>query len=169
MEPKGQRRSAALTGEMLFVLGAVLLLKEWVFPWLIWQWFPMGDDAARMLEWMVIMVAVVTCFSYIGFGSVSAHFHGTSGKEAAAVWLLIHLPLIAAAFSPLHSAPLLGEISHAWNGLIGDGLRLFAPKLPLESVIVPLMTLFFFWLGRGIRVSEEPEEKIREIQGRAAS
>lgn len=168
MEPSHKGKRTSLIGEMVFVLVIILLLKEWVFPWLIWQWFPIGDDAARMLEWMVIMVAVVTCFAYAGFGSVSAHIYGNSATTSTAVWGLLHLPVLA-SFTPLHAIPLLREIAHTWNGLIGDGMRLFIPELPAESGVVPMIALLFFWMGRVVKVSEGEVGKQQQKQGRSAS
>ncbi|PTM58694.1 hypothetical protein C8J48_1282 [Desmospora activa DSM 45169] len=156
-----------MLGEMVFVLTAIILLKEWVFPWLIWQWFPIGDDAARMLEWMVMMVAVVTCYAYAGFGSISAHVYGQSTSNSMVMWGLLHLPVLV-SLTPLN-VPLLNEVTHTWYGLIGDGLRLFIPKLPPESGIIPLIALLFFWAGRAIKVSEGNVEKQQQRQGRAAS
>lgn len=155
----------AWVGEITFILVVVLLLKEWVFPWLIWLWFPTGDDAARMLEWMVIMVGVITLFAYAGFGSVSAHGYQLSGIEATVTWFLIHLPLAVIFFSPLRTIPWLNDIFHAWNGLIGDGLRLFIPELPLETGLIPLICLLFFWMGRSIRVLEKPEQSQEKQPG----
>ncbi|EGK13947.1 hypothetical protein HMPREF9374_0480 [Desmospora sp. 8437] len=87
-------RAGALAVEMVFVLASVIWLKEWVFPFFISQWFPQADTASQMLEWILLVIGVITCFIYVGLGSSAWNHHGLKAGPSLGVFLVIHLPLL---------------------------------------------------------------------------
>ncbi len=116
-------RAGAMAVEMVFVLASVILLKEWVFPFFISQWFPQADTASQMLEWILLVIGVITCFIYIGLGSSAWNHHGLKVGPSLAVFLAVHFPLLLPALSTVPGI----VFTDVWSGLIGDGLRLFNP------------------------------------------
>ncbi|PTX59918.1 hypothetical protein C8P63_11063 [Melghirimyces profundicolus] len=156
-------RAARLAMEMGFVLASVAALKEWVFPFFIWQWFPAADTASAMLEWILIVVGVITCFLYLGLGSSSKYIYGLAPVSSLGVFLAVHLPLLL----PL----LLRENSHAWwwhripaawGALIGDGVELFTPdRWEMDPLSVSAFSCLLFLMGRWVKV--EGEERVRRI------
>lgn len=158
---RGSRRG--LIAEMIFVLASVMMLKEWVFPFFVWRLFPTGDLAAQMLEWMMIMVGVITCFIYLGLGSSSKYFLHLSGKEGVYVFCLVHLPFPLIEWSGLNAVPglvWLDSVGQSWSGLIGDGMKLFIPMSWAHSAgWLTLFTLFLFIVGRRLKVEDETTKK----------
>lgn len=158
---RGSRRG--LIAEMVFVLASVMVLKEWVFPFFIWRLFPTGDMAAQMLEWMMIIVSVITCFIYLGLGSSSKHFLHLTRKEGVYVFCLLHLPFPLMEWSGLNAVPgsvWLDSIGQSWSGLIGDGMKLFIPLSWIHSAgWLTLFTLFLFMVGRRLKVEDETRKQ----------
>lgn len=133
--------------EMLFVLSAIIVLKIWVFPFFISIWFPTDDLAAMLQEWTAIMVGIITCFIYLGLGSSAKHVYQLSKREAAAVFLAVHLPGI------LWPKELYG----AWVGLLEDLVRLFLSQSAFYGIDFLIICFGLFLLGRGIRVRDEEQ------------
>ncbi|SFS94637.1 hypothetical protein [Marininema halotolerans] len=168
---KGSRRG--LSVEIGFVLAMVLILKEWVFPYFIWRFFPTGDMAAKMGEWMVIIVGVILCVIYLGLGSTSRQIYQLSLTQALQVFALIHLPLWLIGGLPLTlMKPLtwIQEAGKAWSRLIGDGLRLFDPSLSIDLMFLSAwVALCLFLCGRNLRVSEEASGRIDNQVGKRSA
>ncbi|SEN28339.1 hypothetical protein [Lihuaxuella thermophila] len=133
--------------EMLFVLSAIIVLKIWVFPFFISIWFPADDLAAMLQEWTVIMVGIITCFIYLGLGSSAKHVYQLSKREAAAVFLTVHFPVVLWA----------GELYETWVGLIKDLVQLFLSPSSLYGIYFLTACFALFLLGRGIRVKDEQQ------------
>ncbi|SDW59424.1 hypothetical protein SAMN05444487_104218 [Marininema mesophilum] len=164
---KGSRRGLAI--EIGFVLTTVIVLKEWVFPYFIWRFFPTGDMAARMGEWMMIIVGVITCIIYLGLGSTSRQLYRLSVIEAIQVFALIHLPLLIVGWLNLPTTQLFTLIQgggEAWSRLIGDGIRLFEPSLSLNLMLLSeWIALILFLCGRNLRVLEDTLGEV-DLEGR---
>ncbi|MFD1395024.1 hypothetical protein ACFQ49_00420 [Kroppenstedtia eburnea] len=152
-------RAGALAVEMVFVLASVIWLKEWVFPFFISQWFPQADTASQMLEWILLVIGVITCFIYVGLGSSAWNHHGLKAGPSLGVFLVIHLPLLL----PVALSAVPGTaFTDAWSGLIGDGLRLFNPaRWTFHPVTLGVITCLLFLLGRRIRVTEREPRRFR--------
>lgn len=132
--------------EMLFVLSAIIVLKIWVFPFFISIWFPTDDLAAMLQEWTVIMVGIITCFIYLGLGSSAKHVYQLSKREAAAVFLAVHLPVLWP-----------GKLYETWVDLFGDLVRLFLSQFTFYGAYFLLASFGLFLLGRGIRVRDQEQ------------
>jgi hypothetical protein len=139
--------------EAVFAIGMLLLLKKWVFPFLIWQWFGSGDSASNMLIGTHIAVAVVTVMVYVGLGSVSNQVYGLSLASVLAMDTLLH----AVFFVPL--LPWMATIRESWTGLLGDGVHLFLPDIRLSSLATWLVCTGLMTIGRVLRVRETEEVK----------
>lgn len=155
-------RTGALAVEMVFVLASVMMLKEWVFPFFIAQWFPVADTASQMLEWILIVVGVITCFIYMGLGSSARNHHGLGAASSLAVFSAIHLPLLLP--DVLSALPWTG-LSDAWWGLIGDGLRLFTPdRWTFHPFTLGMMACMLFLFGRRVKVVERESQALHRIK-----
>ncbi|MFC4078075.1 hypothetical protein [Salinithrix halophila] len=158
----------AMAVEAGFVIGAVIALKEWIFPFFIWRFFPTGDLAALMLEWMMIMVSVITCVIYLGLGSSARHLHGLSLNRSVFLFLSSHLPLILLCSPISRQIPFLSPVHEAakdWGGLIGDGLQLFHPLLEWDLPLLPGgMALVLFLTGRFVQVVDESQRTVSSRQ-----
>lgn len=153
-------RAGAMAVEMVFVLASVILLKEWVFPFFISQWFPQADTASQMLEWILLVIGVITCFIYIGLGSSAWNHHGLKVGPSLAVFLAVHFPLLLPALSIVPGI----VFTDVWSGLIGDGLRLFNPaRWTFHPVTLGGLTCLLFLLGRRIRVTEGESRRFRRM------
>ncbi|MFD1426088.1 hypothetical protein JOD24_002895 [Kroppenstedtia sanguinis] len=154
-------RAGALAVEMIFVLVSVILLKEWVFPFFISQWFPQADIASQMLEWILLVIGVITCFIYVGLGSSAWNHHGLKAGSSLGVFLMIHLPLLV----PIVGSEVPGmAFTDAWSGLIGDGLRLFHPaRWTFHPVTLGGIACLLFLLGRKIRVTERKPGRSQQM------
>lgn len=151
-------RIGGLATEMLFVLSAVGCLKEWVFPFFIWQWFPSADTASQMLEWVFIVVGVMTLFIYIALGSSAKNSYGLTTVSSLGVYLAIHLPLLLVAPTGGNPSAALWwqKLSVSWWGLIGEGVELFVPaRWMFHPYTIFLLAGGLFLLGRWVRVVDE--------------
>lgn len=155
-------RTGALAVEMVFVLTWVMMLKEWVFPFFITRWFPAADTASRMLEWILIVISVITCLIYVGLGSSARNHHGLGAASSLMVFLAIHLPLLLPDF--LLAFSWIG-LADAWWGLVGDGLQLFTPaRWTFHPFTLGMVTCLLFLFGRRVKVVERKPEELRRIQ-----
>jgi hypothetical protein len=143
--------------EAVFVIGMLLLLKKWVFPFLIWQWFGSGDTASNMLIGTHIAVAVVTAMVYVGLGSVSNQAYGLSLASVLGMGTLLH----AVFFVPV--LPWTAAIRESWIGLLGDGLHLFLPDIRLSSLATWIVCTGLLTIGRVLRV-RETEEEVKRVR-----
>ncbi|OYD09709.1 hypothetical protein [Paludifilum halophilum] len=155
-----------LATEMIFVLTVITVLKEWIFPFYIWRFFPSGDLAALMLEWMMILVSVMTCFIYLGLGSTAKHIYGLRRREGWMVFAAVHIPLFLTGFIPF----LPSSVFAIWYGLVGDGVQLFTQTSWLihPGTIILLLCVLFL-TGRGLKVVEEKPSRTgvadRKVRG----
>ncbi|MDN4594241.1 hypothetical protein [Polycladomyces subterraneus] len=138
--------------EAAFVIGMLLLLKKWVFPFLIWQWFGSGDSASNMLIGTHIAVAVVTAMVYVGLGSVSNQAYGLSLASVWGMGTLSH----AVFFVPV--LPWTAPLRESWTGLLGDGVHLFLPSIRLSSLETWLVCIGLLTIGRVLRVRDTEVE-----------
>ncbi|WP_142504240.1 hypothetical protein [Melghirimyces algeriensis] len=159
-------KSGALALEMVFVPVIIMMLKEWVYPFFIWKWFPVADTASTVLEWVLIVVTVIGCFAYIGFGSSARHIYKLSLPSSIGIYLVIHLPLVLPVIlmEAGWSVPSLWkDLSLLWWGLIGDGIRLFTPdRWVFHPLTLCFLTALLFLCGRNVYVEEE--ESIKSLQ-----
>lgn len=159
--------------EMIFTLGSAFVLKEWIFPFIIWQWFFPSDLAATLLEWTVIMTGVICCFIYLGLGSSSRYAYGLRYSESFFVLLVVHLPL-GLGLLPLFKdqpIPILEFLAAGWQSLTMEWLKLLTSSPLLDSpVIAWLFCTLLFALGRLVQVKEtnvtESPRKKRKISSR---
>ncbi|MBN2909657.1 hypothetical protein JQC72_08965 [Polycladomyces sp. WAk] len=144
--------------EAVFVIGMLLLLKKWVFPFLIWQWFGSGDAASNMLIGTHIAVAVMTAMVYVGLGSVSNQVYGLSLASVWGMGTLLH----AVFFVPVF--PWTATIRESWTGLLGDGVHLFLPGIRPSSLTMWMVCTGLLMIGRLLRVRDTEEEAQRRVR-----
>ncbi|SFJ58646.1 hypothetical protein [Thermoflavimicrobium dichotomicum] len=134
--------------EAFFVLMAMILLKIWIFPFFISIWFPTGDLSSQMFTWTMLIMAVMTCFIYLGLGSQAKYLYRLSHSEAIFFFLLFHLLF----YLP---NPYLESVQIHWLRLGGDLIFLFSLQpVPFSLQWVVFFYLLFFQIGRSIQVLE---------------
>jgi hypothetical protein len=147
------RRIWSFLLEGWFVLGVLILLKRWIFPFFLQIWFPVGDTASLLAEWTAIMVGCVALAVYIGLGS--------SAKDRHQFTLFQSL----VSFALLHSVLFIPSLFLEWHRLINDLFALF--RFPLrEHPILFLLPLLFFVLGRTLQMQERESGGEGNVQGR---
>jgi hypothetical protein len=138
--------------EVAFVISMLIILKGWVFPFFISIWFPTNELSAWMYDWTVIIVGIITCFIYCGFGSSARYHYQFSLLEGILLFLCLHLFLLFGMF---------GEFSRQWSHLLGDLLALFVPASHVEGWQFLLIYLLFFLVGKRVQIDEkETEERL---------
>lgn len=137
--------------EFLFVIGSVVLLKNWVFPLLISFWFPARFVAEQFLEWTMIIVGVMMVFIYLGLGSSSKQTYRLSLPEAVGVFSGLHLLFFIPAF------PFVNQIYIYWEDLIRDFFSLFFPRQTFYTWQFVVVYFLLYLAGRMIRVKDEKE------------
>jgi hypothetical protein len=132
--------------EVAFVISMITVLKGWVFPFFISIWFPTNELSSRMYDWTAIVVGMITCFIYFSFGSVTKYEYHFSWLEGILFFSFLHFFMIFEVF---------GEFSRQWGHLFGDLITLFIPFVHLEGLQLFFIYLFFFLLGKGVRIREK--------------
>lgn len=144
--------------EAAFVIGMLMLLKKWVFPFFIWQWFGSGDSASNILIGTHIAVAVVTAMVYMGLGSVSKEVYGLPLASALMMESLLH----AVFFVPIW--PWMAVIRESWIGLLGDGVHLFVSTFRPSYLEMWLGCTGLLMVGRTLRVRETEADVKRHLR-----
>jgi hypothetical protein len=143
--------------EAIFVLKAIIILKSWIFPFFISIWFPIDDLSSQMIHWTVLMVGVVTCFLYLGLGSLSKFGYHFTSRDALFFFTFFHLPF----FLPIS---FMKEAKETWLSLFGDFLSLFFAQVPfsVSQNGIFFFYLLLFFLGRKVQVMEEESEIVEK-------
>jgi hypothetical protein len=137
--------------EVAFVLSMMVIFKGWVFPFFISIWFPTHELSSWMYDWTVIIVGIITCFIYFGFGSSAKYHYQFSLLEGVILFLCLHLFMLFEIF---------GAFSRQWSHLLGDLIALFFPASPMEEWQLLFIYFFFFLIGQRVQIHEkETEEK----------
>lgn len=139
--------------EFLFVIGSVVLLKNWIFPLLISFWFPVRFVAEQFLEWTMIIVGAMMVFIYLGLGSSSKQDHRLSLLQAIGVFSGLHLLFFIPTF------PFVDQIYIYWEYLIRDFFSLFFPRQTFYTWQFVIVYFLLYLAGRAIRVKDEKELK----------
>ncbi len=135
--------------EFLFVIGSVILLKNWVFPLLISFWFPPRLAAEQFLEWTMVIVGTMMVFIYLGLGSSSKQVYRLSLLQAVGVFSGLHLLFFISTFS------FVDKIYMYWEYLIRDFFSLFFPRQTFYTWQFVIVYLFLYLAGRTIQVKDE--------------
>ncbi|MGA8943855.1 MAG: hypothetical protein WB502_14270 [Thermoactinomyces sp.] len=140
--------------EFLFVIGSVILLKNWFFPFLISFWFPARLVAEQFLEWMMIIVGVMMVFIYLGLGSSSKQTYRLSLLQAVGVFSGLHLLFFVPAF------PFIEQFYMYWEYLIRDCFSLFFPRQTAYTWQLVTGCFLLYLAGRMIQVRDERKDQI---------
>ncbi|MBA4602561.1 hypothetical protein [Thermoactinomyces mirandus] len=145
--------------EFLFVIGSVMLLKNWIFPLLISFWFPALLAAELFLEWTMIIVGAMMIFIYLGLGSSSKQAYRLSLIQAVGIFFGLHFLFFIPTFS------LVDQFYMYWEHLIKDFFSLFFPRQTFYTWQLVTVYFILYLVGRTIRVKDEKTELKSGCQG----
>ena len=116
-----------------FSLGSAFVLKEWIFPFIIWQWFFPSDLAATLFGMDGDYDRGNLLLYLLGLGSSSRYAYGLRYSESFFVLLVVHLPL-GLGLLPLFKdqpIPILEFLAAGWQSLTMEWLKLLTHLLYL--------------------------------------
>lgn len=155
-----KERVGALMTEMVFVLVSVAVLKEWLFPFFIRNWFADADLVSAQLELTAVLAGAITALIYTGLGSAAKHVHGLTYAQSLGAFAAVHAPVLVGRIPAGDPLSLFRSVHLTWEGLLGDALapfRVVEPEFLSNAVL--LLTLLLYTMGRGIRVEDGQERE----------
>lgn len=145
------------SGEYLFVLTALMLLKNVFFPFVLWWWFTAGDMAATLTEATSLIFSVIAIMVLLGMGSISRYRFGLSPVQMVAAYGAMNVPFVLFWYMPLTRS-----WADWWWSVSGDGIQLWFPAIAYDKgLLLFSLGIILTLAGRFVYVRDDAVQSVK--------
>ncbi|MFT9847581.1 hypothetical protein [Aneurinibacillus sp. REN35] len=143
----------------LIAVAVLVIVKIWLFPYLLHRLFPESDTGALVYEMLVLSLGGVTLVLYMFLGHYGKYRAYLSRRAQMGVVLFLQAPFFLHGWLKMQEiAPqkytLLYSFAEGWCSLLAEPIRLLFFVYPWTDAIAVLASFTLVLLGRFIRSEE---------------